>query len=207
MKITKIERHKGRKALYDLYSDDIFLFTIHEDTLVHFTLQRGKEFTDAELRKIQKYDEVMQCTHQAYRYLSRRPHLTAELRRKLRQKAYAKEIINRALQIIQKQNYLNDSDFIERYIRDEMTLKHNGPLRIKNNLLQKGARAEDIEHLLQKIYSDRQVIENARLQMNKKLATLKDSGPQKKRQKLIRFLQQKGFSWQTIGQLSIRDLE
>lgn len=207
MKLTKIERHKGRKALYDLYSDDIFLFTIHEDTLVHYTLQKGKTYTDAQLRKIQEFDRVMQCTHQAYRYLSRRPHLNAELRRKLYQKAYSKEIINQTIEILQKQKYLNDSDFIGRYIKDEMNIKHIGPLRIKSKLLQKGARSEDIEHLLQKIYGERQVIENARLQMNKKLAALKDIEPLKKRQKLIHFLQQKGFSWQTIEQLHIHNIE
>ena len=53
MIITKIELQKKNKSRYNLYSEDIYLFSITEDTLIHFNIAKGQNFSDTELEHIQ----------------------------------------------------------------------------------------------------------------------------------------------------------
>ena len=88
MILTKIEVQKKNKKRYSLYSEDVFLFGVSEDTLIHFNLQKDLDYSENKLQEILKYEDVMLCLSQAYRYLSRRPHLESELKRKLWHKEF-----------------------------------------------------------------------------------------------------------------------
>ena len=198
MRITKIETQKKNKKRFNLFSDDVFLFGISEDTYVHFHIQRDKEYSDKELQEIQNHDEIMQCQAQALRYLSRRPHLRNELLRKLRQKMFESEIIYKTLNRLLDLGYINDRDFIERFISDEIRLKKSGPLIIKKKLLEKGASQSDIDEILGNSYSVQDQLENAQALFNKKTGTSQGS----ETKKILAHLQQKGYSWEIIRQVA-----
>ncbi len=198
IRITKIEVKGKNNRFYSLYSEDVFLFEITEDTLVHFGISKDKSYRDSELEKILNHDLVTRGLQQAYRYLSRRPHLYSELRRKLTQKSYTNSVIDKVLKILGDKNYINDFEFIHLFFKDEVNNKKSGPLLIKKKLLEKGASAGDVDEIISKLYSDELECKNASLLMEKKSAKYADPDPQKFKQKIIRFLQQKGFRWQAI---------
>lgn len=198
MRITKIERQKRKAALYDLYSEDVFLFEITEDTLVHFALSSNREYSQRKLKEIQEYDRFMRCVHQALRYLARRPHLQAELRRKLRQKQYEPAVIERTVRYLAEKKYLSDTDFIKRFIADEKQLKKSGPLRIRAKLFEKGAQREAIDDLLEQYYSEEEIENNARALVQKKSNSLEKLPAAEARTKIIAYLKNKGFSWDVI---------
>lgn len=198
MRITKIEVQKKNKKRFSLFGDAAYLFGVSEDTLVHFNIQKGQEFSDEDLLDIQNYENIIQCLAQAYRYLARRAHLEAELKRKLRSKEFDKEIISEACKRLKKNNYLDDRAFIRQFISDEMRLKRNGPLLIYKKLLQKGADRENINELLEAAYPEKTQIENARVLYAKKAASSKNPDAQK----IYAYLQQKGFPWDIIRQMS-----
>lgn len=209
MIITKIELQKKNKSRYNLYSDDVYLFSVTEETLIHFAIAKGQEFTDNKLEQIQEYNQLTLCLEQAYRYLRRRPHLKMELKRKLLSKNYNQNTIEQAVQKLHQKNYLNDKDFIKCFTIDEMKLKKNGPLLIKKKLIEKGARLEDVDQILNELYDEAMQIKNSQSLIYSKAEKINESNPVKYKQKLVNFLKQKGFSWQVIeyvfSQLKLKD--
>lgn len=103
--------------MYSLYSEDVFLFEITEDTLVHFGISKDKAYPDSELEEILNYDQITRGLQQAYRFLSRRPHLQSEIRRKLIQKSYSNLVIEKVLRILRDKNYINDMEFIRLFLK------------------------------------------------------------------------------------------
>ena len=195
--LTKIEKLKNKR--YGLYAeDDTFLFDIDEDTLVHFTLSKGQTYPQSKMDEIQRYDQFVSCLHQAFRYLERRPHLKKELFRKLKQKSFPVESIDKTLDYLDQKKYIDDLDFIRRFINDQIRLKKNGFLLIKKKLMEKGACQEDSERLLLLHYNEKLQLSNAKSLMEKKKNILTEIESDKAKQKLIRHLQQKGFPWKII---------
>ncbi len=200
--ITKIEKASRNKPLYHVYSGDALLFTITEETLLHFWLAKGKEFSDAQLREIFEFDRVQRCVQQALRYLSRRGHFALELKRKLQAKGYETQIIEQAISYLRQKGYLNDVQLTTQFIHDGIQLKKYGPLLLKKKLLEKGAPRDSIEMLLQEMYSPEKQKALARELFQKKFRTLsRQLPPAKQRQKIAAFLQQRGFTWDVIQPL------
>ena len=135
--------------------------------------------------------------HVAMDLLSRREHTQAELRQKLQRKAFSSEEIDQTLSDLTAEGLQSDAVFAERYLQ----LRHQkgyGPLRIRQELKQKGVSAEAIEAAfdaaeidwrdsLQQLYDSRFVVSDA------------IDYPQKMKQ--ARFLQNRGFSPESVMRL------
>ena len=206
MLITKIEVQKKRKNYFNLYTEDnVYLFSVTEETLLHFNIAKNKDFSEDELESIQSYDQKMRCVYQGYRYLSRRPHLNEELRRKLLIKGFDKIIIETALEYLNQKKYLDDNTFITLYIQEQINLKKSGPHIIKKKLLEKGAKSAVIDPILMDKYPEALQIANATQLFHNKIKSISDHDEKKVKEKLFRFLQQKGFTWPIIEKIFIEN--
>lgn len=202
MLITKIEVQQNHKNYFNLYSEeDVYLFSITEETLLHFGISKNKEFSDEELESIHLYDQKMRCVYQAYRYLTRRPYLNAELKRKLSAKKFSNLIIEQTLEYLNKKKYMDDDAFIKMFVQEQINLKKNGPLIIKKKLLEKGARTTVIDPILSEDYTEEMQIKNAKKLFQSKIKTIDQDDEKKIKEKMFRFLQQKGFAWMIIEQI------
>ncbi len=202
MLITKIEVQKNHKNYFNLYSkEDVYLFSVTEETLLRYEISKNKEFSDEELESIHLYDQKMRCVYQAYRYLTRRPHLNAELKRKLSAKKFSNLIIEQTLEYLNKKQYMDDNAFIKMFVQEQINLKKNGPLIIKKKLLEKGARATAIDPILSEDYPEELQIKNAKKLFQNKIKTITQKDEKKIKEKMFRFLQQKGFAWPIIEQI------
>jgi regulatory protein len=193
--ISRIEFENPQKKTYSLYQEDTFLIEITEDTLVHFTILKGAKFSKEAFHKIISYDQVNRCVQQAYRYLERRPHLKKELFKKLLNKQFTPHIINLAIDRLKEKNYINDSEYIQLYIKDTIRLRKSGPLLITKKLIEKGAVIAEVELALQELFPEKQQIEIATELLSKKNTKLKDQNYLKRKQKLVQFGTGRGFSW------------
>ena len=208
MQITKIEVQKKHKNYFDLYTeDDVYLFSVTEETLLHFGVSKNKEFSEDELDSIQLYDQKMRCVYQAYRYLTRRPHLNEELRRKLLAKKFARSVIEQTLKYLNQKKYMNDEAFIKMFMQEQINLKKSGPLIIKKKLLEKGAHTSVIDPILSEGYPEELQIKNAVKLFQNKIKSIRDEEEKKVKEKLFRFLQQKGFSWPVIEKIFAQNFD
>lgn len=208
MFINKIVVQKKHKNYFNLYTeDDVYLFSVTEETLLRFSISKNKEFSDQELESILSYDQKMRCVYQAYRYLTRRPHLNEELKRKLLVKGFDKTIIEQTIEYLNQKKYLDDTAFIRLFVNEQIRLKKNGPLIIKKKLLEKGAKSTVIDPIILEKYPEELQIENATELFYNKIKSIREEDEKKVKEKLFRFLQQKGFVWPVIEKVFLEKFD
>jgi len=144
--INRIEKQKNKKNRYSLFSQKEFILGISEEVLIKFNLRAGQKLSKQNIEKIKENELYVTLRDQAFRFLARRPHSRRELKEKLLRKGYSSEATLSVLRELQEKKYINDTEFAKLLIKDEIRLKKNGPILIKNKLLLKGielSRAED----------------------------------------------------------------
>ena len=135
--------------------------------------------------------------HVAMDLLSRREHSCHELSQKLSRRDFSDEDVAHALLSLQQDNLLNDARFAESYV-NQRRQKGYGPLRIRQELIQKGIAATLIDDTLQVYQGD--WFEIMQQQREKKFGR---PIPEDYREKMkqARFLQNRGFSPESVMRL------
>lgn len=199
--ITRIEFQNNRKKTYYLYENDAFITEISEDTLVHFSIFKNTSIGKEMLENIIEHDKVNSCLSQAYNYLQRRPHLKKELYRKLINKQFTKEIIEKTFHRLEQNKYINDNEFIKMFIRDAVREAKSGPRLITKKLLEKGALIKDIEINLDDLFPLANQIKIATTLITKKHDRLEEKNILKRKQKLLQYGVSRGFNWDILGSI------
>lgn len=135
----------------------------------------------------------------AFLLLRFRPRSEAEVCRRLKKREYSLSIIKNVIKSLKSYNYINDQDFVELYINDSLE-KGWGPIRVNVNLKKIGISQELRKEAVKKIeeksdQSIKRLIERKIYFLNKNKPNLKSK---KKKEKLIRFLTNKGFYYKDI---------
>jgi regulatory protein len=132
----------------------------------------------------------------ALKILGLRNHSREELERKLLKKGYKVDYIMPVLEKLTLQGLLDDQVFAREYIRSRSKYKPAGKLKIKHELRIKGVSETIITQILQEVDS----FELCRLAAEKKIRTLYTVPEADRKNKLERFLHNRGFAWQEIQQ-------
>ena len=131
----------------------------------------------------------------ALNLLARREHSRVELENKLNKKGFPCEQIDQALEQLAANDLQSDQRFLDDFVRSRV-LKGNGPLRISQELRQRG-----IEDGLSRI--DDQEIDWLEVATNTYTKKYKSSeiADARERAKRMRYMQSKGFSGDIIRQI------
>lgn len=129
--------------------------------------------------------------------LARREHSRKELWQKLLIRADSEESLEVVLVALESDRLLSDERFAEAFVRSRIN-RGLGPVRIKQELLQKGISSELIA--LQIEAFDEDWLQQAHSVNDKKFGAtpIKDAKEQAKR---VRYLQYRGFSMDTIMEI------
>jgi regulatory protein len=142
----------------------------------------------------------------ALRILLRRDHSKAELSRKLNQRGFDQEIVERVVAECQRLDYLND-ERAARVLINHFRRKGFGSKRIRLEAVRKGLQRELIEALLRQSVSEeteRACAERVLQKSIRKFESEKDA--LKRRAKVYRFLYARGFPENVISDL-VRSLD
>ena len=126
--------------------------------------------------------------------LSVRMYSTAELRKKLLAKEYPFPEIRQVIEDFTCKGYLNDALYAEN-LCSSLTARGDGKRKIAGKLRMKGIAPELIDETLGKL--DREVPEEEaawQALQKKRAALLRESDPQKRKEKAVRYLSGHGFS-------------
>ena len=129
--------------------------------------------------------------------LARREHSRRELLEKLLRRYPFEDIVCEQLDRLQSEGLLSDERFVESFV-NYRTHSGKGPLRIKNELQQKGVSQSLIDAYLD--VSDQHWSEQAALVLAKKFGNSKAATPAEKA-KRARFLQYRGFTSEQVFRL------
>ena len=90
-------------------------------------------------------------------------------------------------------DYLNEKRFVESYIRGKFVYKKWGRNKIRMGLAQKGLKGSQVAQALEQEISDEAYREAIQDLMQKKMDSVHEEDPMKKRDKVYRYLLGKGF--------------
>lgn len=116
--------------------------------------------------------------------------------KKLVSKGYSEEISEEVANHYQMLGYLDDADYAEKFIKDAVTFKHHGPIRIRHELILKGVDEFVIEDVLLKLNIDFDEVIKELAENHIDYSKINDF---KYRQKIVGFLSRKGFDFEQIN--------
>jgi len=136
----------------------------------------------------------------ALRILTRRDHSRHELALKLKRRDFSKEDIDYAISSCEEFDYINDERTAQVYIR-ELKRKGYGKKRIQLELNKKGLKGARIQGILDETVSKTDELEGAERILIKHIKRFeREKDRFKKRDKIYRFLNARGFSREVIAE-------
>ena len=136
----------------------------------------------------------------AFRFLSYRDRSHWELAQYLKKKEYSHPMIQQTLDYLTELNYINDQRFALQWSLFKINKNKIGRSRLYMELSGKGIDKAIIEKTLNAIYEDNPEKDLAEQCARKKWVSLKGIEKEKKKQRLVQFMQRKGFSSDIIYQ-------
>jgi len=139
-------------------------------------------------------EDFKQARALAYRYLSIRDRTERETADYLGKKGFDTAVVQQTLHFLKDANYLNDRRFAEHWARTRAENKQFGKYRLRQELTGKGLDTELIDETLDTLFDNVKEIDLARAVVEKKLRSMQDLEPEKRKRRLAGLLQRKGFS-------------
>lgn len=200
--ITKITTQKQSDERFNVFIDDgsgeKYAFSVDQDILIKFNLQKGKELDNFDIVEIQYGDDIKKAYNKALEYLSYRMRSIKEVEDFLAKKEYAESVIQEVIYKLKEYRYVDDLEFALAYVRTQKQTNGKGPTVLKKELVGKGIGQAIIEQVLLEYSHDEQIeeaIQHAEklLKKNNKLSTVQ------LKQKLEQLLMRKGYSYDIIS--------
>ena len=132
MKIIKYK--KTTKDRYKIYLDDERELLLYEDVILKFELLLKKEILEEDIMKIESFNQECDVYYVALESIKHRFKSIYDTREFLIKKEYPIEMIDKAIEKLVEQGYLNDRSFIKSYINSQIVTSNKGPYKIKREL-------------------------------------------------------------------------
>lgn len=143
-------------------------------------------------------EDFKQARALAYRYLSHRDRSARETTDHLRKKGFEEAVVQETLHYLKEANYLDDRRFAEHWARTRAENKQFGKYRLRQELIGKGLPQDLIDETLDTLFETIKEIDLARTVVEKKLPSMQNLEPDKRKRRLVGLLQRKGFSSDVI---------
>jgi regulatory protein len=198
MRITALDQQVHNPERVSLSIDGKFLLGISAELMLKLGLHIGQELSTADLDQIQNEEARQQATDLAINYLSFRPRSQVEVRRHLRKKEVAPEIIESVLERLKNLEYVNDRAFASFWVENREQFNPRGSQGLRNELRMKGIEREIVEEVV----SDENDADLALRAAERKAALLLQTPAMNYntfRSRLGGFLQRRGFSYEVVA--------
>lgn len=198
--VTALEVQKRNKNRVNVFIDEEYALSLTLDEAAR--LRKGQVLTDADVERLQGDDEVTRAVDSGARFLSHRPRSVQEVRRNLVEKEFQPSVVDEALERLTTLGYLDDRAFAEFWLRDRGQFKPLSTRALRYELRQKGVS----DAILGELLADQDEEAAAYQAAQQQLKRLYGKSPDEVRQKLIGFLQRRGFSF-SVAKNIMRQLE
>jgi len=196
--ISKIKRRKGWYRCVFVSGGSL---DVSEDILVRHSLHDGKLIPWDEYKEIRTESEGARAKEKALRLLSYRARSEKELKSRLRSTGISAKSAGTAIDDLKRLNLIDDEDFALRFTRDLIRRKPAGEFFIKTELQKKGIREAIVRKVLDQVFSEYDQTGLARKSAAQWIRRHPRSPDVEKRNKLSKYLYQRGFPWAVIEEV------
>jgi len=204
MRITALEPQMNNPDRINLFVDGRFLMGVNTVIVLQVGLRLEQELSPEQLEQLHSEEIEQRAVDRALNYLSYRPRSREEVRRYLRRKETPPEIIETALERLDRLDFVNDRTFAGFWIESREHFSPRGARALKNELRMKGVERDVVDELV----NDEQDEERALRAGRKKAMTLVNTPNidyATFRNRLGSFLQRRGFGFQVVTK-TVREL-
>lgn len=194
-KITAIKVQAKNPNRVSIYLDGEFAFGLSRITAAW--LSTGRCLKEAEILKLKNEDELEMAYQKALHYLSFRPRSSQEVRQSLNKKGFGEQVIEKTLERLQEQSYVNDLDFSEQWIENRSTFRPRSQRLLTYELRQKGISDETILQALEAMKTPEE--ELATKAVLSRMHREKFADWKSFQKKIGTFLARRGFSYGVIA--------
>ena len=195
MKVTKIIKDKSNK--YKVIIDDIE-YILYDDVLLKYSLGLKNEIDKSSFNDLLEYNDFLTYYYMSLKYIQNRLRCEKEVRTYLSKKNVDKSIIDKVIDKLYKDSYLNDYVYIKSYINDSINLSDKGPLKIKQELINLDLDINLIDETLDTILSKVDINKRIENIINKKIKVNKDKGSNYLKRKILFSLINLGYNKEVI---------
>jgi regulatory protein len=197
MIITSIQRFRGRRV--DVVFDTDLVLQLSTALAAEHDLRAGQSLTRQEIGALLREDERRRAYESAVRFLAYRPRSERELSDRLRRKALPHHAIDDAVGRLRKLGYLDDAAFARFWTDSRQAARPSARWLVASELKRKGIDDEIVGGATEELDDE----EAAYAAAARRARTLRDDDYERYRERLGRFLTQRGFSYdvarRTIG--------
>lgn len=137
----------------------------------------------------------------ALRLIHNRPRSQEELRKRLREKGYPEQIIDRLISDFKEEGLIDDRCFARLWARTRSQTSPRGLSFIRQELLEKEVDKDIVEQTIEELKKDFNEEEVARELLKRRLRLVAGLDKQKAKIRLFGYLKRRGFSSQVIYKL------
>lgn len=189
---ARVRRHLGPRV--NVYIGGKFSFAVDADLAERYELAPGLAVCADVLEELLAEDGDARAYARALHYMSYRLRSVAEIRARLERDQWPPQVIDRALSRLAREGLLNDAEFAVQWVVNRSLSRQRGGRALRQELRLKGVAREEIDAALP---DSEQEIENAVAALQPKLRHWAGLDERERRQKIIQFLQRRGFSYGT----------
>ena len=143
MKILKYEKKKN--SMYQVFFDNDYDVDLHEEIILKYNLLIKKETTQQELDKMIEENKIYIAYNLAIKFLAHKMRSIKETKEHLYKKDFDKDTVDKVIDILLKEKYLDDNLYAKAFINDKIILSNDGPNKIKNKLIELGVNKNIID--------------------------------------------------------------
>ena len=198
MQVVNINYSKSKEVFEVVFEDETKLL-LNYNIFEKYKVSVDMYFSEDEILEMKYFSDIERAKSRAINYISGKLKTKYEVRLKLKENGFAEDVIDEVLDILEKEEYLNDKVYCEIFIEDKKKLNGYGKNKIKSLLIQKGISKNIFEDFLNEFEYDEE-FDNALKMGIKKLELLSNEEDNfKKKQKIINYLTYRGFGFDVIN--------
>ena len=198
-KIIEIKPQVRNPQRKTLVFDDGGVFGISEDVFISHNFTIGSELSDDSFNKLLDDELKVKVYNSALRLLGYRMRSCAEMKQRLAEKKYPKNIIEETIDKLLKIGYLNDAEFANAFAHDKVKSKKLGPMALRIEFIPHKIESGVLEKTINLVYEKYPISDLIKQLLDKKKIQSGTKLDQKTKKRIHDLLGRKGFNWDEIS--------
>ena len=191
--ISAITPQKRSKTRYNIMTEEGFLLSLSEESIVRHSLKTGKEISPELLAELKQEDSLKYAKELSLRYVTYAPRSRQQLVKHLQQRELDSESIEGACAFMEEYGYIDDERFARMYA--ETYLKKYSPYVVKQRLMNEGVSST----IAEAVTADCETTDTLQNLFEKLQKKYQSEEPVKQKKKICDALARRGYRWSEIA--------
>ena len=199
--ITALEAQARDPERLNVYLDGSFALGVSRMLAYARHLHEGRELTQDDVESLRQDDAVDRAYNAALNFLSYRPRSRGEIERYFRKRGTEAAVGAAVIERLQRSGLIDDSEFARFWVENRQTFRPRSARALRVEMRQKGLDREVIDEALEGLGDEEEI---AYVAGRRKTAAFRSLEEREYMQKMLGFLQRRGFHYEAASRAARR---